>query len=196
MQSRMSPGDPIPHVTDGKGQSLTDKILVWQKSSEGEWLNTKENIKGFQICVSSKLFQFSGKKDFKEYKITPVLKALQHQSKRQAKNKWESVLFISESIRVQNPWLTPTSPFFQLIPWKHSKIKRFDTVPSESGLQKMCIHILFSSAKYNVITAVQSLMCALTKPRASSLAEGYFNVCPAERPSSAPGASLEEEFIT
>lgn len=55
----------------------------------------------------------------------------------------------------------------------------------------MCIHILFSSAKCNVITAVQRLMCALTEPGAPSLAEGYLDVCPAQSPSSAPGAPLQ-----
>lgn len=88
------------------------------------------------------------------------------------------------------PGFTPTSPFFQLIPWKHSKIKRFDTVPSESGLQKMCIHILFSSAKCSVITAVQRPMCALTKPRASFLAEGILVSVLQKGQSSAPGAPL------
>lgn len=87
------------------------------------------------MCLIYTLLSFrQSKGDLKAYKVTWFLRHWTNETEDRQKTKWESVPFTSEPTNIQISWFTSTSPFFQLIPWNHSKTQTSDTVPSESGL--------------------------------------------------------------
>lgn len=97
----------------------------------------KKILKAPDLCfIYTTLSLRQSKRDLEGCKIMLELRYCTTGVKDRQKIKCESVPFTSEPTKLQTPWLTPTSPFFQLIPWNHSKIQRFDTVPSESGLPR------------------------------------------------------------
>lgn len=116
------------------------------------------------------------KRHLKGCKITLVLRHCITGVKDRQKKKWESVPFTSEPTEVQIPWFTPTSPFFQLIPWNHSKIQRFDTVPSESGLPRdVCSYFIHLCRVQFYNFSIENNVCS---NKARSLLCFQKDVCP------------------